>query len=540
MAKSNDFPDVIYNALATSQDPLPTIPYKSFHDYLKTNLKNFSDIDPIETSARWEPRYPASTVLYTLDIGQYSTHVQDNSYSLRGHTPMRGASDIYSQMSGAAPGTKLRMLFFHYQHLEENPALLRDIAAFYDLNPRILQEHHMRTTFATSLDVGRMSAHDTCPNYLPSEAHFSPIQFERAVRPRRKKMTIVLVSAPSQEFQTVLVLVSQLGNFYSRNIINRDILYPTQYSSPESLKNWRQPENEAETAFLRLSRLNSMELEACVSQPIISILPLVRSHCLETSQDVYQIREHVTRYGLGEANRDTRYCTNHHPGGHWGIDKTDPFEAFQRVNTAFTTSFRSLNDHISFPWMDTRKPHMEYATHVIEAALKDVNRVREEVSDLRETLKEASGLILAKESIVEARRSAAQAESVTQLTRMAFVFIPLTFATSVYGMNIEEWQDHVPKLKWFFVTAISCTTLTIISAILLSRLSPPFRDWVQKHGGFWRGVGHTIRDVLINILLTLVITIPNRTRDFFVYRLDDYRSKREEAKKKKKSAAVMV
>ncbi|KAK6512771.1 hypothetical protein TWF506_008938 [Arthrobotrys conoides] len=540
MAKNNDFPDVIYNAFATSTDRLPTIPYKSFHDYLATNLKNFSDIDPIEANARWDPHYPPTTELYTLDIGQYSTHVQDNSYSLHGHAPIRGATNIDSHIRAAAPGTKLRMLFFFYQKMEKDPALLKVLASFYDLNPRILQEHNLRSIFHDSLDVSRLSVHDTCPNFLPSEALFSPIQLERAVRPRQKKMTITLVSGPSQDFQTILVLVSQLGNFYSRNIINRDILYPSQYTSPENLKSWRQPKNEAETAFLRLTRLNSLELEACVSQPIISVLPMVRSHCLETSQDVYQIREHVNHFGLGEAGIDTRFRTNHHPGGHWGSEKTDPFEAFQRINTGFTTSSRSLNDHLSFPWMDSRKPHMEYATHVVDTTLKDVKRVMEEVSDLRELLKESSSLILAKESIVEARRSAAQAESVTQLTRMAFIFIPLTFATSVFGMNIEEWQDDVPKLKWFFVTAISCTALTIVSAILLGRLSSQFRAWVKEHRGFWPGVGHFIRDWFVCILLTLVITIPNRTKDFVSGRMEDYRNRREEKRMKKKAAATMV
>lgn len=541
MAKSGDFPDVIYNAFAASTDLSPVTPYKSFRDYLAKNLQNFSDIGPVEAGARCDLYdYPHTTELYTLDIGQYSTQIQDDSYSLHGHAPMRGVTNVDSHIREAAPGTKLRMLFFFYQHVGHDPAILNDLASFYDLNPRILQEHDHRTAFNTSLDLSRLSVHDTCPNFLPSEAHFSPIQLERAVRPRRKKMTITLVSGPSQDFQTILVLVSQVGNFYSRNIINRDILYPSKYSSPDNLKNWRQPQNEAETAFLRLTRLNSMELEACVSQPIIAILPMVRSHCLETSQDVYQIREHVNLFGLGEASIDVRYRTNHHPGGHWGIGKTDPFEAFQRINSAFTTSFRSLNDHLSSPWMDTRKPHMEYATHVIDIALKDVKRVMEEVSDLRELLKESSSLILAKESIVEARRSAAQAESVTQLTRMAFIFIPLTFATSIFGMNIDEWQDHVPKLKWFFVTAISCTTLTIVSAIILARLSPPFRDWVKEHRGFWPGVGHFIRDWFINILLTIVITIPNRTKDFVSRRMEEFENKREEMKNKKKPTAVTV
>ncbi|KAK6525628.1 hypothetical protein TWF281_010682 [Arthrobotrys megalospora] len=537
MAKSNSFPEVIYNAFASSTDPSLKIQYESYPQYISKIQRNFSDIKPMETLVRFDyDRQPSTTMLYTLDIGQYSTHLQNDSYSIQAHAPINGAQDVDPHLRGAAPGTKLRMLFFFYQYLERDPAILQNLASFYDINPRTIQEHHCRSAFYSSLEVSRLSIHDTCPTYLPSEAHFSPIVLERAVRPRRKKTTILLASSPSQDFKTVLVLVSRTSTSYSRNVINRDILYPTQYASPNLLENWRQPENEAETSFLRLSRLNSMELEACVSQPLLTILPLVRNHCLETSQDVYQIQEHLGRFGLGEAGVDYRYSTNSNPDNHWGSKETDPVKAFQYINSSFTQSFRSLNDHLSFPWLDNRRPHMEYATNTIDIALKDAKRVMEEVTELREGIKESSALILAKESITEARRSAVQAESVTQLTSLAFIFIPLTFATSIFGMNIDEWQESVPRFKWFIVTAISCTTITIISAIILRKLTPSFRDWVQEHRGFWRGIGHFLRACVVHSLLVVFVSIPTRINDF----VSESRANYQRRKDAKRDAAVTV
>ncbi|KAK6346880.1 hypothetical protein TWF696_006985 [Orbilia brochopaga] len=509
-----EFPDAIRNALNTPAEPpkWPTgIQYESYRKYMYKIQKTFTDVVPLATRlSHGFDRDPSPTGVYAIDIGQYSPDPQDRSFSVQGHAPTATTPvAVDALLRTKAPSTKLRMLFITTKYQEKDPVLLESVATFYDLNPRVLQDHLLRAYYNSGWDSTGLSIHDTCLTYFPSEAHFSPITFERSIRTRRKRIVMMLVSNPSLDFPTVLVLILRSdGDCYSSLIVNRDILQPSMYTPQDSLGTWRHPQNEAETCYLRLSKLNSLELEACCSHPILTILPVVRSYCIETSQDIYQLKDHLVRFGLGNAGLDGRPMPNSKLENHWGFNSSNPFDAFRDVNSSYITAYRSFTDHLSFPWLDNRKPHREYADSAIGVTMADAQRVMEEVNELRDNLKESSAFILAKESIHEARRSVAQAESVTQLTRLAFVFIPLTFATSIFGMNIAEWQDDIPRLRWFIVTAVSCAAVTMISAVLVRKWAEAYRAWTEDHHGLLRACFHFVRDWAINIILQIFITLP--------------------------------
>ncbi|KAK3314869.1 hypothetical protein B0H66DRAFT_324581 [Apodospora peruviana] len=52
-------------------------------------------------------------------------------------------------------------------------------------------------------------------------------------------------------------------------------------------------------------------------------------------------------------------------------------------------------------------------------------------------------------SLLESKRGIAQAESVTRLTELAFVFIPMSFAAALLSMQIQELQDAPPESLGF-------------------------------------------------------------------------------------------
>ena len=58
--------------------------------------------------------------------------------------------------------------------------------------------------------------------------------------------------------------------------------------------------------------------------------------------------------------------------------------------------------------------------------------------------------------IVDSRRSIAEAESVSKLTELAFVFIPLSFTASLFSMQVYELKNGAP-LYIFIIIAISFT-----------------------------------------------------------------------------------
>ncbi|KAF3942238.1 hypothetical protein ABW19_dt0201639 [Dactylella cylindrospora] len=509
VSDKHGFPDSIYNAYASSTDLSPIPQYGSYSEYLRQAEKTYTDIEHLnirlDSDTKYKPVDLSRTATYAIDIGQFGTPIEDYSFSIRGHSPINDRDALNNLLVTATPGTKLRVLFFY--HRPDEDVGLFYLAQFYDINPRIIRDHSPRSTV--------LSIHDTSPPYMPSEASFSPIQLFRSIATRGKRTNIILASNPNLDFKTVLVFICQGNSCYSQNVVNRDILYPTQYMSPDLLGNWCHPRNDAETCFLRLCRLNSDELAACVSQPILTILPLVRTFALEASQDLLQLRKHLFRCGLGEAGQETEAITNRKPENHWGPSTADPFETFQWVNDRFLTSFNSLNDHVGAPWLDFSASHLEYASRLVATSMADVKRVRNNFTELREMLKEFSAHVAAKESIHEARRSVAQAESVNQLTRLAFIFIPLTFASSLFGMNIREWQDtNIPQFKWFIVTAISCTTLTTVLAMLFARWAPTVRGWILEYHGMGRAILHFFMAWTVRILLTIVITIPGKIREY--------------------------
>ncbi|KAF2138309.1 uncharacterized protein K452DRAFT_361381 [Aplosporella prunicola CBS 121167] len=107
-------------------------------------------------------------------------------------------------------------------------------------------------------------------------------------------------------------------------------------------------------------------------------------------------------------------------------------------------------------------------------------------------------------AIIESKRGIAEAEGVSKLTELAFIFIPLTFAAGVFSMQIQELQDPA-SLRSFIVAAF--LSVAVSYAIRLAVRSPmvidskervfkilrerkPFADRVSTHAFImWLGPG---------------------------------------------------
>ncbi|KAH7407134.1 hypothetical protein BKA64DRAFT_408053 [Cadophora sp. MPI-SDFR-AT-0126] len=77
-------------------------------------------------------------------------------------------------------------------------------------------------------------------------------------------------------------------------------------------------------------------------------------------------------------------------------------------------------------------------------------------------------IMLNSTAIEEARRGLGQADSIKRLTVIALVFIPLSFASSVLGMNVKEIDGSDVGIKHFFlVAAISGFLAYLISASIV-------------------------------------------------------------------------
>jgi len=80
-------------------------------------------------------------------------------------------------------------------------------------------------------------------------------------------------------------------------------------------------------------------------------------------------------------------------------------------------------------------------------------------------------------SIEESQRSIREAISVKRLTQLAFVFIPLTFATSIFGMNLDILTGNGARFWVFMVTTI-CVLMIVFVFWQTSRI---FENWWKLH-----------------------------------------------------------
>ncbi|EPE31166.1 Magnesium transport protein CorA, transmembrane region [Glarea lozoyensis ATCC 20868] len=91
---------------------------------------------------------------------------------------------------------------------------------------------------------------------------------------------------------------------------------------------------------------------------------------------------------------------------------------------------------------------------------------------------------LTETSIEESRRSVQEAIAVKQLTQLAFVFIPLSFVSSVFGMNLNELTGAGPHI-WVYVTTSVCLVATVLLFVPITKRIGRRRRKGQKNILFW-------------------------------------------------------
>ncbi|KIV97269.1 hypothetical protein PV10_01037 [Exophiala mesophila] len=78
-----------------------------------------------------------------------------------------------------------------------------------------------------------------------------------------------------------------------------------------------------------------------------------------------------------------------------------------------------------------------------------------EISRIQERLDKTLITLVSSLSVVESRRAIVEAESVSKLTELAFVFIPLSFAGTFFGMQVRQLDPETTSITWFWVMAIA-------------------------------------------------------------------------------------
>lgn len=77
-------------------------------------------------------------------------------------------------------------------------------------------------------------------------------------------------------------------------------------------------------------------------------------------------------------------------------------------------------------------------------------------------------------SLEESRRALDQNRSLGRLTQLAFVFIPVTFTTGIFGMNVAPFVNGGAPMWKFWVTSVAIAISTLILWAMASPLERTF------------------------------------------------------------------
>ncbi|GIK07107.1 hypothetical protein Aspvir_002762 [Aspergillus viridinutans] len=122
--------------------------------------------------------------------------------------------------------------------------------------------------------------------------------------------------------------------------------------------------------------------------------------------------------------------------------------------------------------------------------IRNVADLFREIDQMLTRLRHASSSLTSNMGLLDSRRSIDEAHAVTRLTELAFLFIPLSFSASIFGMQIEPFKDSAPLWN-FFVVAITVTTFAYLMRLtmrsqwlgnLKQSVKQDVRRYAEQHG----------------------------------------------------------
>jgi flagellar biosynthesis/type III secretory pathway chaperone len=118
-------------------------------------------------------------------------------------------------------------------------------------------------------------------------------------------------------------------------------------------------------------------------------------------------------------------------------------------------------------WPRSTAPAAVRARKMVE---QDYDHIYEHAQELDRRCQEAITVLMSSVTIDDAKKAIAQTERVAKLTILAFVFVPLSFTTSFFGMNFKE-LENLSISRWFAMT------VPILFATLVVLLINVVRRW---------------------------------------------------------------
>ena len=120
-------------------------------------------------------------------------------------------------------------------------------------------------------------------------------------------------------------------------------------------------------------------------------------------------------------------------------------------------------------------------TFTAKGLMEDYEELYARCVDLSQMCTRGITLAMNKATIDESRKAIEQSGRLKRLTLLATFFIPLSFCSSLFGMNLDVLSGSKVRFWWFFVLCVPITLLTYFLYLWDWRVAKRFWVRVRKH-----------------------------------------------------------
>lgn len=129
--------------------------------------------------------------------------------------------------------------------------------------------------------------------------------------------------------------------------------------------------------------------------------------------------------------------------------------------------------------------------HQVDSMIGSAERTRNDFEKLLDLKQKQANVDEARLARYQADLASAQSRAVLVFTVFTVIFLPLTFFTGLFGMNINEWSSTPTNVSWRTVVewsiplslAITCTALVLALSMRIRKFAKSFVKAISELGG---------------------------------------------------------
>lgn len=191
--------------------------------------------------------------------------------------------------------------------------------------------------------------------------------------------------------------------------------------------------SDAEAWLDHLARHAAVDSRTGLDLQLLAVLHVVRQDTTVFMQHISTVLDEISA-GI----MDEKWMQDHL--GHWR-------PLLGRFQSELPALDKSIRDFFAFPYRDGGAACPAELTTAVDELCAGMTAATTKCERLQQTLR-------AEMSLLESKRGIEEAEGVSRLTELAFLFIPITFAASLFSMQLRELVENPPPAYAFVITAV--------------------------------------------------------------------------------------